>query len=175
MPQLRLPPVLRAPDFVNEVASRVVAAFVVVLTLLYLATGSEWVLAAIAYGFIARVLAGPTFSPVGQLAGRIIAPRIRQRPILVPGPPKRFAQGIGAVLSLSALLAPGAGGAGLALVLVAAITAAAFLESALGFCVGCAVFNRLITAGVLPESYCESCADITRRLDTTDRLAKVGS
>jgi hypothetical protein len=55
-----------------------------------------------AYGFLARVASGPTLSPLGQLATRVIVPRLAAAPRLVPGPPKRFAQGIGATLSVTA-------------------------------------------------------------------------
>jgi hypothetical protein len=78
----------------------------------------------------------------------------------VPGPPKRFAQGIGATLSVSAcVLWFGFGYSGLARVLVGMITIAATLESVLGFCLGCRLFAILMRAGVIPESVCERCAD----------------
>ncbi|MGH9271283.1 MAG: DUF4395 family protein, partial [Ilumatobacteraceae bacterium] len=56
----------------------------------------------LALGFLARVLAGPTLSPLGQLATRVVAPRLG-RPRLVPGPPKRFAQSIGLALTTAAV------------------------------------------------------------------------
>ncbi len=115
------------------------------------------VVAAIAYGFVARVLAGPRYSPLGLLATRVVVPRLRLRPKLVPGPPKRFAQAIGATLSVGALVAVLLGATGLAMLLVAAIVVAATLESALAFCLGCRVFALLMRAGVIPESVCESC------------------
>ena len=51
------------------------------------------------YGFVARVLTGPTLSPLGQFVTRVLTPRLPFAPKLVPGPPKRFAQAIGAFLS----------------------------------------------------------------------------
>lgn len=152
------------PDSVDEVAARTVAAGAVLLTGTYLLTGSVWLLAAIAYGFVARVITGPTLSPLGQLATRVIVPRLGMAERQVPGPPKRFAQGIGATLSLAALVAQIGGLPTVALVLVAMITAAAFLESAFGFCLGCVIFGRLMTAGLIPESACEACNDISKRL-----------
>lgn len=140
------------------------AAGVVVMTLLVLIPGWTWALVPLAYGFVARVLAGPTFSPLGQLATRVIVPRLPVAPRLVDGPPKRFAQGIGAALSVSALVAHFAFGAGtIALVLVAMITVAASLESVLGLCVGCKAFGVLIRAGVIPATVCEACRDLSLR------------
>jgi hypothetical protein len=154
---------LRFPDPVNEKAARVVAGGVVLLGLLVLATGSRWLLVLLAYGFVARVLTGPTLSPLGQLASRAIAPRLGPA-TPVPGPPKRFAQGIGAVLSVAAaILLLGVGDRGAASVLVALIVVAASLESGLGYCVGCRVFALLMRLGVIPASVCAACSDLSLR------------
>src|ERR1700752_3261592 len=91
------------PDPVNEKAARVVAAFVLATVVAILATGWYWLLVPLAYGFWARVLTGPTLSPLGRLAQRVIAPRLGP-PKPGPGPPKRFAQGMGAAMSSAALL-----------------------------------------------------------------------
>lgn len=152
------------PDWVNENAARTVAAGVVLLTSIYLLTGSGWVLALLAYGFVARVLSGPTLSPLGQLATRVLVPAFRLPDRQVPGPPKRFAQGIGAVLSLTGVALHLGGMTTVAMVVVGMITVAAFLEAALGFCLGCTIFGRLMAAGVLPESICVACNDISTRL-----------
>ena len=44
---------------------------------------------------------------------------------------------------------------------------AAGLESIFGYCVGCRVFGLLMRAGVIPESVCVECADISSRLGVT--------
>jgi hypothetical protein len=92
-----------------------------------------------------------------------LAPRLAD-PRLVPGPPKRFAQGIGATLSSLALVAWLAGAVGVATVLVALIAVAATLESVFAVCLGCRVFGLLMRAGVIPESVCESCNDLRLRV-----------
>src|SRR5690606_32810652 len=92
------------PNPVNEVAARVVAAGVVLLALLTLITRRPWLLVPLAYGFIARALTGPTLRPLGQLSTRVIPPRLPVAPKPVAGPPKRFAQPLGAVVSTSAAL-----------------------------------------------------------------------
>src|ERR1700722_16513467 len=91
------------PNPVNEKAARVVAGVVLVLVILTLATSWYWLLIPITYGFWARVLTGPTLSPLGWTAQNVIAPRLGERKP-VPGPPKRFAQGMGAVMSSAALI-----------------------------------------------------------------------
>lgn len=156
---------LTFPDPVNEISARVVAAGVVVLCATTILTGWTWMSLPIALGFIARVASGPRFSPLGLLATRVITPALPTEGRLTPGPPKRFAQGIGATLSTAAVVAHFAFGATtLAIVLIGAILVAASLEAALGFCLGCRIFSLLIKTGVIPESVCESCADISDRL-----------
>lgn len=151
------------PDPVNEVSARVVAGGVVLLAVLTIAADLPWLTALIAYGFVARVLTGPRLSPLGQLATRVVTPRLPVAPKLVPGPPKRFAQGIGAVLSVTAaVLALGFGLLGVAYVLLGALAVAATLESVVGFCLGCRIFALLMRAGVIPEDVCERCADLWR-------------
>jgi hypothetical protein len=114
---------------------------------------------------VARVLTGPTLSPLGQLVTRVITPRLRVSARFVPGPPKRFAQGIGAAFTVAALVAAfGFDAVTLARVLVAMVAAAALLESAFAYCVGCKVFAVLMRAGVIPESVCAECNDLSVRI-----------
>lgn len=153
----------RFPNPVNEKAARVVAGVVLAAVIAILLTGAYWLLIPLAYGFWARVLTGPTLSPLGWLAQNVVAPRLgSKRP--VPGPPKRFAQGIGAIMSTAALVLALIVGSNKAadLILIAFLPAAA-LESIAGYCVGCKLFGLLMRAGVVPESVCLECADISAR------------
>ncbi len=151
------------PNPVNEKAARTVAFVVMVLALVTLATSAHWLLVVLAYGFCARVLSGPTLSPLGRLASSLVAPRLG-RPVYVPGPPKRFAQAIGAVLTSGAAVAALALGAHeVADALLVVLVLAAGLESIFAFCVGCRVFALLMRAGVVPERVCVECADIWSR------------
>ncbi|HEY6378200.1 MAG TPA: DUF4395 domain-containing protein [Candidatus Dormibacteraeota bacterium] len=154
----------RFPDPVNEVSARLVAGGVIVMALLILGLHQPWLLVPLAYGFIARALTGPTLSPLGQLVTRVITPRLPLAARPVPGPPKRFAQGVGAVFSTAAaVLALGVGLTAPAYGLTAMLIVFAGLESFLGFCVGCRVFALLMRVGVIPESVCERCVSIGHR------------
>jgi uncharacterized protein DUF4395 len=154
---------LSFPNPVNEKAARVVAAGVLALSIVTLVTGAYWLVALLAYGFVARVLAGPTLSPLGQVATRLVAPRLgAARP--VPGPPKRFAQAIGGVMTLAiALVALVGHDHTVADVLLVGMITASGLESILGFCVGCRLFALLMRAGLIPESVCLECANVGMR------------
>ena len=151
------------PNPVNEVSARLVAAGVVVMTALVLALGWHWLLIPLAYGFVARVLTGPTLSPLGQLVTRGVTPRLHvDKP--VPGPPKRFAQAIGATLTVGAAIAYFAFGSSTAAdVLVALVLIAATLESVFALCLGCKLFALLMRAGVVPSDVCEECNNIWNR------------
>jgi Domain of unknown function (DUF4395) len=148
------------PNPLNEKAARVVAAVVAVTGVAILLSGARWLLIPLAYGFWARVLTGPTLSPLGRLASRVIAPRLGS-PRYVAGPPKRFAQGMGAAITTAAaVLALGFGAETVADALTGALVVAATLESAFALCLGCQVFALLMRAGLVPEETCERCADI---------------
>jgi hypothetical protein len=152
------------PNPVNEYAARTVATGVVLMCAAALAFRQPWILIPLAYGFWARVLTGPTLSPLGQLATRVVAPRWPGEPRLVPGPPKRFAQAIGVAFSTSALVLWYGFGLGAATwVVTAMLGAAAFLEAAFGLCLGCLAFGALMRAGLIPEEVCVACADISLR------------
>lgn len=153
------------PETVNESAARTVAAGVVMLCALTLATQWHWLTLVLAYGFLARVLTGPTLSPLGQLATRVVVPTLGLPDSPTSGSPKRFAQGIGATLSSAAVAAWLLGASTVANALIAMILVAATLEAVLGFCLGCVIFGQLIRLGVVSESACVDCADITGRLN----------
>lgn len=152
------------PDPVNEVSARLIAGGVVLMSALTIALDVPWLTLAIAYGFLARVASGPTLSPLGQLVTRVVVSGLPTEPRPVPGPPKRFAQAIGATLSVSAaVLALALDLTTAAYVLLGVLIAAATLESVFGLCLGCRMFALLMRVGAIPPEVCERCADVTRR------------
>lgn len=152
------------PNPVNEHAARLVAFGVVLLSVTTIVFDQHWLLLVIAYGFVARVLSGPKLSPLGRVVTQVVVPALGRPPKLVPGPPKRFAQGIGVVFSSTAVLLHFAVGAtGPAEVVLGMLAVAASLEAFFGLCLGCVVFGWLMRVGVIPRSACEACNDIWSR------------
>jgi Domain of unknown function (DUF4395) len=146
------------PNPVNETSARLVAGAVAVLAVIAIGFQQGWLLPGLAYGFVARVLTGPTLSPLGLLATRVVTPRLAVSHRFSPGPAKRFAQAIGAAFTVTATLlwyAAGLHVAALALVGVLAVFAS--LEAAFGLCVGCRVFYLAMRVGLVPPSVCEDC------------------
>ncbi|HWJ08435.1 MAG TPA: DUF4395 domain-containing protein [Nocardioides sp.] len=156
------------PHPVNEKAARVVAGGVVAIAATALLLGRLvstdwlWLSLVLALGFVARALTGPTLSPLGRLASSVIAPRLGPaKP--VAGPPKRFAQVIGAVVTGLAAVAVALDQLALAQVLLVLIIVAAGLEAFLAFCLGCTIFGWLMRAGLVPEETCEACNNLALR------------
>jgi hypothetical protein len=157
---------LSFPNPVNDKAARVVAGVVLATVVVVLLTTWYWLLIPLACGFWARVLTGPRLSPLGWVAQNVVAPRLgEKRP--VAGPPKRFAQGIGAVMSTAALILAFAVSHQAADGVLIAFLPAAALESIFGYCLGCKIFGLLMRFGLVPESVCAECADISLRLHAT--------
>ena len=157
-----MPPIFSFPNPVNEKAARTVAVGVVAMGIAFVVTGWTWLLIPLTYGFLARVASGPRLSPLGQIATRIVAPRLGE-PTMVAGPPKRFAQLIGALFTATASILVLAGAVGAAQVVIGLLVVAAGLEGFGGVCLGCIMFGQLMKVGVIPESVCVECADLSRR------------
>jgi hypothetical protein len=152
----------RFPNPVNEVSARLVAGGVAVMSVAYVVSGWRALIVVITYGFLARVLTGPRLSPLGLLVTRVVTPRLGLAARPVPGPPKRFAQGIGAVLSLTALiLAVGLSASSAARGVIVLLVVAATLESVFGLCLGCTAFAWFMDRGIIPARVCVACSDIT--------------
>ncbi|MGA7205611.1 MAG: DUF4395 domain-containing protein [Specibacter sp.] len=157
----RLKRIFAFPNPVNEYAARITAGLVVVMALAAVVSGRVWLVGIIAAGFVLRLAFGPRISPAALLSVKVLAPLLGA-PKLVPGPPKRFAQGIGAVLSIVAfvLLMTGASLAGWTLMVL--LIVAASLESLIGLCLGCIIFGVLQRRGLIPAGICEECANFGR-------------
>jgi Domain of unknown function (DUF4395) len=152
------PGLFRFPHPVNETSARVVAGGVVSMVTATITLDQPWILFPLTYGFAARVLTGPTLSPLGQIATRVVTPRLPVHHRFSPGPPKRMAQGMGLALSGSSLLLYyGLGRKRLAYGVLVALGVAAGLESVAGVCLACKMFPSLVRLGLVPPDTCAKC------------------
>jgi hypothetical protein len=149
------------PNPVNETSARLVALGVVVQTLLFLVFREGWLLVPLVFGFSARVLTGPTMSPLGQFSVRVATPFVEQRwgvvPRHMPGPPKRFAQVIGLAFTTGAAVGWATGATWLAFALLGGLLVAASLETFGAICLGCIAYSAIWG--------CDDCDDISERLE----------
>ena len=103
-------------------------------------------LAAQAAFFLAGAALGPARTPYAALYRALVLPRIGRPHELEPAAPPRFAQAVGLVFALVALLGVAVGSVVLTLVATAMALAAAFLNAAFGFCLGCEMYLLLLRA-----------------------------
>jgi hypothetical protein len=154
----------RFPRVVDDVTVRLVAAVVLVLAVAALALHQWWIYAVLAADFLLRTTFGPKASPIALGVQRFVRPRVGADKRPTPGPPKRFAAGIGATLTSVAAVLWALGIAGPVVVGIGVIMVIfPALESILGICVGCKVFGLLMKVGLVPEEICLECADISLR------------
>jgi hypothetical protein len=153
----------RFPSIVDDVTVRLIAAEVLVLAVVALAAQQWWLYALLAIDFVLRSGWGPSYSPLARLAQAVLRPRVKAAPRYTAGPPKRFAAAIGAVLTVAATILWLAGTTVPVVAIGVIMVIFPALESLGGICVGCIVFGWLMRAGVIPESVCVECADITKR------------
>jgi hypothetical protein len=152
------------PNPVNDVSARLTAAGVVLMGLAAIMFRQPWLLVVLPLGFLARVLTGPKLSLLALFVTRVLTPRLPFEAHYVPGPPKRFAQGIGATVTiLAAILYFGFSVATTAYALIGLLVVFAVLESGFGFCAGCQLFALLMRLHVIPESACPECSNIWLR------------
>ena len=160
----------RFPSIVDDVTVRLIAAAVLVVSVLALATGQWWLYAVLAAEFVLRAGWGPSASPLARAVQRFVRPRVAAAPRHTAGPPKRFAASIGAVMTaaaaalglLASLTGSAAAGTGVLVIGVVMVVFPA-LEAFFGLCVGCVLFGLLMRTGLVPEDVCLDCADLSRR------------
>ena len=152
-------------ELINEVAARLVAIGVLVLSsvvLFLLIDKNNYVLiflSILIYGFLARVSSGPKISPLALFVTKLIVPRLNFKEKLVPGPPKRFAQGIGLIFSLFTAITFVVNLNSISILLISILILFAALEAFIGFCAGCKVFKLLMNIGLIPNDVCEKCSN----------------
>lgn len=157
----------RIPTVVDEVNVRLIAAVVLVVGAVALATGQRWLYAVLAIDFLVRAIVGPRHSPIARLVAEWIRPRVRVAARPTAFAPKRFAAAIGAamtgaltVLWLVGLALPAGSGAGVgvAMVVISGVMILfPALEALLGLCVGCKMFYLLGRLGLVDEELCIDC------------------
>lgn len=153
----------RFPVFIQENVVRSIATLVFLLALLALVLGSPWVSLLLAIDFALRSLVTPKASYLAAVARRFIAPRLGKKRGEIPFRPKRFAAGIGLILSLA--------GFAFALseifigfyVTMGILALFSSLEAFAGFCAGCEMFAILMRLHVISVDSCPECANFLKR------------
>jgi hypothetical protein len=122
---------------------RVNAAVTTVVLVLVLLSGSGWLIAAQALVFALGAFVGLRFAPYSVLHRALLAPRLGRPTELEDAAPVRFSQAVGFVFAVIAAVGYLSGLTALGVVATAFALAAAFLNAAFGFCLGCEMYALL--------------------------------
>lgn len=126
-------------SYVDPRGPRFAAWLTTAVLALVLLTESAWLAGAQTLVFLAGATLGLGAAPYGAVFRRLVAPRLAPPVELEAELPPRFAQAVGAAFGTVATVAFAAGAAAVGLTAVAFALAAAFLNAAFGFCLGCEV------------------------------------
>ena len=128
----------RGPRFSAAITTVVLAAALV--------SSNIWVIAFQAVVFAIGALRGPQFTPYAFVFRKLIKPKLNSAPIFEDVRPPRFAQGVGLGFALVATIGAATGVSEVFTVAVSFALAAAFLNAAFNFCLGCQVYLLLVRA-----------------------------
>jgi hypothetical protein len=126
-----------APAGIDPRGPRFAATLTTVVLAVVLVTGSGALLAAQAAVFALGALLGLRFSPYGLLYRRLVRPRLGPPTELENERPPRFAQAVGLVFAAVGTVGYLCGALWLGAAATALALAAAFLNAAFGYCLGC--------------------------------------
>ena len=128
----------RGPRFSAAITSAVLATA--------LATNNLWVVIAQAIVFAIGAFRGPQFTPYALIFKKIVKPRLKSAVITEDVRPPQFAQSVGLIFALVAIAGSISGISGLFVVALSFALAAAFLNAAFNFCLGCEMYVLLLRA-----------------------------
>ncbi|MGP3981727.1 DUF4395 domain-containing protein [Streptomyces sp. KR80] len=126
---------VRGPRFGAAVTTVVLAAVLI--------SGSEWLLAWQALCFALGTVAGVGRSPYGWLFRAVVRPRLGPPTEFEDPAPPRFAQGVGLCFALLGLVGYVVGPEWLGMAATGCALAAAFLNAAFAYCLGCEMYLLL--------------------------------
>jgi hypothetical protein len=111
-----------------------------------LATNNLWVIGAQAIVFAIGAFNGPQFTPYAFIYKSVVKPRLKGQYEGEDVRPPQFAQSVGLLFALTAIVGLVVGITPIFTVAVAFALAAAFLNAAFNFCLGCEVYLLLLRA-----------------------------
>jgi hypothetical protein len=123
---------------------RLSAAITTAVLATALATNNLWVVIAQAIVFAIGAFRGPQFTPYALIFKTIVKPRLKSAVITEDVRPPQFAQSVGLIFALVAIAGSITGISGLFVVAVSFALAAAFLNAAFNFCLGCEMYVVLL-------------------------------
>lgn len=122
------------------------AAITTVVLAAALATGNVWFILVQALVFAIGAFKGPQFTPYAFIYKTIVKPRLKGEVPTEEVKPPQFAQKVGLLFAVTAIIGAATGIDLLFSVAVAGALGAAFLNAAFNFCLGCEIYLLLLRA-----------------------------
>jgi hypothetical protein len=94
--------------------------------------------------FAIGAIRGPQFTPYAFIYKKLIKPRLKSEVTFEDARPPQFAQSVGLGFALVAVIASVVGAGGVFTVAVGFALAAAFLNAAFNFCLGCQMYLLIL-------------------------------
>ena len=129
-----------AKIYIDARGPRFAASITTLVLAITLVTQSAWVLALQGLVFLIGAVRGPQFTPYGLIFKSLIKPRLEKEAPTEDVRPPKFAQAVGFLFALVGLIGAIAGSSAVFTVAVGFALAAAFLNAAFNFCLGCEMY-----------------------------------
>jgi hypothetical protein len=126
----------RGPRFAATITATVLAVALV--------TQNKWVLLAQGVVFLIGAVRGPQFTPYGLIFKNFIKPRLSKVAPTEDVRPPKFAQAVGFIFALVGTIGAFAGADAVFTVATGFALAAAFLNSAFNYCLGCEMYLLIV-------------------------------
>jgi hypothetical protein len=126
----------RGPRFSASITTLVLA--------IALVAQNKWVIVAQGLVFLIGATRGPQFTPYGLLFKNLIKPRLKKEAPTEDVRPPKFAQAVGFGFALVAAIGAFSGATSVFTVAVGFALAAAFLNAAFNYCLGCEMYLLIV-------------------------------
>jgi len=135
-----------AKIYIDARGPRFGATITTIVLAIALVTQNKWVLVAQGLVFLIGAVKGPQFTPYGLIFKNVVKPRLRGVAPTEDVRPPKFAQAVGFAFALVAAIGAFAGADLVFTIAVGMALAAAFLNAAFNYCLGCEMYLVLIRA-----------------------------
>ena len=133
-----------AKIYIDARGPRFGATITTIVLAIALVTQNKWVIVAQGLVFLIGAVKGPQFTPYGLIFKNVIKPRLSGVAPTEDVRPPKFAQAVGFVFALSAGIGAFAGADLVFTIAVGAALAAAILNAAFNYCLGCEMYLLIV-------------------------------
>ena len=132
------------PKVIDARGPRFSAAITTVVLAVALATSNIWLIVAQAIVFAIGAFRGPQFTPYSAIFKKLVKPRLKSSVVTEDVRPPQFAQRVGLAFALTAIAGSLAGIPAIFTLATSFALAAAFLNAAFNYCLGCEMYLAIL-------------------------------